>query len=261
MSAPRSAAVSGLRAPRGRNHRQRVGRCALGDVRHGKRFPADRLRQLHGPAHVSGRRNGGAAALGAEHQCAESMPKNHVYEGALEFNVPLLKDMPGFQDALDQPGWPLHQVFDLRRGRILEARTQLADHRFDAVPQHACRRTSARRTSTTCSSRRASRRPASTTGSRAAAPRACGWSRAATRYLTPEEAKTFTAGVVLTPSFIPRFSFAVDFYETKLTNAITNLNYAERRRPGLCLASAPPTIRRSATWRCARSPIRPIPTT
>jgi iron complex outermembrane recepter protein len=57
--------------------------------------------------------------------------------------------------------------------------------------------------------------------------------------LTPEEGKTFTAGVVLTPSFIPRFSLAVDFYETRLTNAIVGLNYANDPIQAVCLASAP----------------------
>jgi iron complex outermembrane receptor protein len=57
--------------------------------------------------------------------------------------------------------------------------------------------------------------------------------------LMPEEAKTFTVGVVLTPSSIPRFSVAVDFYETELTNAITGLNYANDNVQAVCLATAP----------------------
>jgi outer membrane receptor protein involved in Fe transport len=57
--------------------------------------------------------------------------------------------------------------------------------------------------------------------------------------LTPETAKTFTAGIVLTPSFLPRFSLAVDYYETKLTNAITGITYQSDAIQGLCLASAP----------------------
>ena len=57
--------------------------------------------------------------------------------------------------------------------------------------------------------------------------------------LTPEEAKTVTVGVVLTPTAIPRFSVSVDFYETKLTNAITNITYQNDAIQGLCLASAP----------------------
>jgi outer membrane receptor protein involved in Fe transport len=57
--------------------------------------------------------------------------------------------------------------------------------------------------------------------------------------LTPEEAKTFTAGFVLTPSVLPRFSLAVDFFETRLTKAITNLSYANDSVQAICLSSAP----------------------
>jgi outer membrane receptor protein involved in Fe transport len=57
--------------------------------------------------------------------------------------------------------------------------------------------------------------------------------------LTPETAKTVTAGLVFTPSFIDRFSFAVDFYQTHLTNAITQISYQSDTIQGLCLASAP----------------------
>jgi outer membrane receptor protein involved in Fe transport len=44
---------------------------------------------------------------------------------------------------------------------------------------------------------------------------------------------------VFTPSFIPRFSFAVDYYQTRLTNAITTISYQSDAIQGLCLASAP----------------------
>ena len=57
--------------------------------------------------------------------------------------------------------------------------------------------------------------------------------------LTPEEAKTVTVGFVLTPTVLPRFSMSVDFWETRLENAITNLNYANDSVQAICLASAP----------------------
>jgi outer membrane receptor protein involved in Fe transport len=57
--------------------------------------------------------------------------------------------------------------------------------------------------------------------------------------LTPETAKTVTAGLVWTPSYIQRFSFAVDYYETRMTNAIQNITYQSDAIQGLCLASAP----------------------
>lgn len=38
--------------------------------------------------------------------------------------------------------------------------------------------------------------------------------------LEPETAKTFTAGLVLTPRFLPGFLFSVDFYDIEISNAI-----------------------------------------
>jgi iron complex outermembrane receptor protein len=44
------------------------------------------------------------------------------------------------------------------------------------------------------------------------------------RNLKPEVAQTWTAGVVLKPHFIPRFSLAVDWYSIKINNAITTVS-------------------------------------
>ena len=43
-----------------------------------------------------------------------SPSKNHVYEGALEFNVPLLKEVPGFQElSTNLAGrWTKYSTFD-----------------------------------------------------------------------------------------------------------------------------------------------------
>lgn len=41
--------------------------------------------------------------------------------------------------------------------------------------------------------------------------------------LKPEKADTFTAGVVLTPSFLPRLSISVDYYDIKIKGAIATL--------------------------------------
>jgi outer membrane receptor protein involved in Fe transport len=57
--------------------------------------------------------------------------------------------------------------------------------------------------------------------------------------LTPEKARTLTVGTVLTPSFIENFNLSVDYYRTKLTDAITQINYSNVNIQNLCLASAP----------------------
>ncbi len=44
--------------------------------------------------------------------------------------------------------------------------------------------------------------------------------------LTPEKADTFTAGIVLTPSFIPRLKLSIDYYKIELNDAIIALSPA-----------------------------------
>ena len=57
--------------------------------------------------------------------------------------------------------------------------------------------------------------------------------------LTPEEARTVTAGLVFTPTFIPRFSFAVDYFKTEITDAITQISFQNTAVQNICMASAP----------------------
>jgi iron complex outermembrane receptor protein len=45
--------------------------------------------------------------------------------------------------------------------------------------------------------------------------------------LTPEKADTFTAGVVLTPRFVPRLTVSLDYYDLKISDAITSLTAAQ----------------------------------
>ena len=164
--------------------------------------------------------------------------KNHVYEAALEFNVPLLKDKPGFQEVATNLAyrWTKYSTFDAVESWKLGLNWQVID--------------SVRFRSTLSSDIRAPNlndlyQPAGLT-STSYNDRLTGGTSQGTRLISsgntnlgPEEAKTFTAGVVLTPSFIPRFSLAVDFYETRLTNAITGLNYANDSVQAICLATAP----------------------
>ncbi len=55
--------------------------------------------------------------------------------------------------------------------------------------------------------------------------------------LTPEKARTVTAGLVLTPTFLPQFNFSVDYFKTKMTDAIIQVRYDANQ--ALCLNSAP----------------------
>jgi outer membrane receptor protein involved in Fe transport len=164
--------------------------------------------------------------------------KNHVYEAALEFNVPLLKDVPGFQDlSANLAGrWTKYENFESVETWKLGLNWQIIDSlRFRGTLSSDIRAPNlndlfqpAGLSSTSFTDR--------LTGGTAQGMRLLSGGNP---NLIPEEAKTFTAGLVLTPSFMPRFSLSVDYYETRLTNAITGLNYAGDDVQAVCLASAP----------------------
>jgi iron complex outermembrane receptor protein len=162
----------------------------------------------------------------------------HVYEGAVEFNIPLLSEVPGFQAlSTNLAGrWTKYSDFDAVESWKVGLNWQVVD--------------SIRFRSTLSSDIRAPNlndlfQPAGVTSTsftdRLTNTTAQGM-RLATRgnpLLTPEEAKTFTAGFVLTPTFLPRFALSVDFYETRLTKSIIGLSYANPDVQAICLASAP----------------------
>jgi len=57
--------------------------------------------------------------------------------------------------------------------------------------------------------------------------------------LTPEIAHTYTLGLVLTPDFIPGFTTSLDYYQTHMSNAITQISYQSTTVQQLCIGSAP----------------------
>jgi outer membrane receptor protein involved in Fe transport len=180
---------------------------------------------------------GGAPVRWVQNTNAEVDAEQHVYEGALEFNVPLLKDVTGFQElSANLAGrWTKYSEFDAVDSWKMGLNWRVND--------------TLRFRSTLSSDIRAPNlndlfQPAgvSSTGFRDLLTGRTDNTRLISQGnadLTPEEAKTFTAGIVLTPSAIPRFSVSVDFYETKLTNAITQISYQSDAIQGLCVGSAP----------------------
>jgi iron complex outermembrane receptor protein len=72
--------------------------------------------------------------------------------------------------------------------------------------------------------------------------------------LVPEIAKTYTGGVVLTPSFLPRFSLSIDYFKIDMTNAITSISGGSPDIQNLCYASG------GTSPYCALT-VRPFPIT
>lgn len=57
--------------------------------------------------------------------------------------------------------------------------------------------------------------------------------------LVPEVSRTYTAGVVLTPTFLDRFTLAVDWYRITIDNAITSVSGRDGGPEAECYATAP----------------------
>ncbi|MCP5412757.1 MAG: TonB-dependent receptor [Alphaproteobacteria bacterium] len=55
--------------------------------------------------------------------------------------------------------------------------------------------------------------------------------------LKPEVSRTYTAGVVLTPTWIPGLTMSADYYQIKLKNAITSISGSNTAIANLCVAS------------------------
>ena len=55
--------------------------------------------------------------------------------------------------------------------------------------------------------------------------------------LIPEVARTYTAGAVFTPTFIPGLTMSADYYSITLTNAIVNVSGSSAPIANLCIAS------------------------
>jgi outer membrane receptor protein involved in Fe transport len=55
--------------------------------------------------------------------------------------------------------------------------------------------------------------------------------------LVPEASRTYTGGVVLTPSFIPGLTISADYYQIKLKNAITTISGSNTAIANLCVNS------------------------
>ncbi|HEX4635530.1 MAG TPA: TonB-dependent receptor, partial [Rhizomicrobium sp.] len=183
--------------------------------------------------------NGGAApSLYTQNTNAPVSVDDNVWETALEFNVPLLKDFPLAQDlnadiagrytsysvSGDAETWKIGvndrineairlrgtMSYDLRAPNLndLYAPISITSTGFNDLLTQA---------------------PAG--GTQLVTKGNAG--------LTPEVAHTYTLGIVLTPDFIPGFTTSLDYYVTHMTNAITNISYQTTSVQNLCITSAP----------------------
>ena len=196
--------------------------------------------------------NGGAApALWTQNVNAPVSAGDNVWETALEINVPLLKDVPLAQDLnTDFAGrytsysisgeaqtWKIgvndkvNETVRFRGTMSFDIRAPNLNDLFQPVG-------------------------ISSTGFNDLLTHGNNSTQLVTRgnaTLSPEQAHTYTLGVVLTPDFIPGFTTSLDYYQTHMSNAITGISYQSVTVQQLCIASAPVTIRPTVSSRPGRS--------
>jgi iron complex outermembrane recepter protein len=181
--------------------------------------------------------NGGAPVRWVQNTNAPVDATNHVYEVALELNIPLIKDVPALQEvSTDFAGrYTKYSSFAAVRSWKGGLDWHVADSiRFRGTLSQDIRAPNLNDLF----------QPAgiSSTGFTDLLTGGNNSLRLVTRgnpNLTPEKARTLTVGTVLTPTFLPRFSLSVDYYRTRITDAITQISYQSNAIQNICLASAP----------------------
>ena len=182
--------------------------------------------------------NGGAApALWTQNVNAPISVSDNVWEAALEFNVPLLKDMPLVQElSTDIAGrytdysvsgvaetwkiglnYRINDTVRLRGTMSFDIRAPNLNDLYQPLGISSTGFTDLL-----------------TTGNQSTQLVTQG-----NADLTPEEAHTAMAGIVLTPDFIPGLTASLDYFQTHLSNAISGLAYTNTTVQNLCINSAP----------------------
>jgi len=182
--------------------------------------------------------NGGAApALWTQNVNAPVSAQDNVWETALELNVPLLKDVPLAQDLnADFAGrytsysisgeaqtWKIgvnDRISDAIRVRGTMSFDIRAPNLNDLYAPLGISSTGFKDNLTTV------------TNSTQLVSKG-------TATLKPELAHTYTLGVVLTPEFLPGLTTSLDYYQTHMSQAITNISYQNGTVQQLCIDSAP----------------------
>jgi outer membrane receptor protein involved in Fe transport len=182
--------------------------------------------------------NGGAApALWTQNVNAPVNASDNVWETALELNVPLLKDLPLAQDlsasiAGRYTSYSISGVAETWKigvnNRISDAIRVRGTMSFDIRAPNLndlYQPTGISSTGFADLLTSANNSTQLVTKGNAA--------------LKPEVAHTYTLGLVLTPDFLPGFSTSLDYYQTHMSQAITNISYQNVTVQQLCIQSAP----------------------
>jgi outer membrane receptor protein involved in Fe transport len=181
--------------------------------------------------------NGGAPVRWVQNTNAPVDAKDDVQEFALEFDVPLLKDLPGVQELSTNLAGRYSDYSTF--GGVESWKAGLNWRIVESLRVRGTLSSDIRAPNLNDSYQPAG---VSSTGFVDLLTGGNNSLRLVSRGnpdLVPEEARTLTVGAVFTPSFIPRFTVALDYYRTRIENAITGVSYANTAIQNICLASGP----------------------
>jgi len=181
--------------------------------------------------------NGGAPVRWVQNTNAPVNAKNHVYEVALEVNVPLIKDFPLAQEV--STNWAGRYTRYSNFGSVKTWKGGLDWHLNDSIRFRGTASLDIRAPNLNDLFQPAGVSSTGFTDLLTNGNNSLRLISSGNPNLTPEKARTITLGMVLTPSFVRGFNFSVDYYKTKIRDAITGISYQSSAIQNICLASAP----------------------
>jgi len=158
-----------------------------------------------------------------------------VYEGAVEADVPVLKDLP-FAESLNINGAARYTHYDTS-GSVETWKLGVDWHINSQVTVRATRSRDIRAPNLNELFAPILVNPAGVTDVHTGIVGQAPFITSSNPNLKPEVAMTWTAGIVLRPDFLPNFSLAIDYYDIKIGNAITVLQGQNTTIQNICEAS------------------------
>ena len=181
--------------------------------------------------------NGGAPVRWVQNTNAPVNAKNNVYEIALEVNVPLIKNFPLAEEV--STNWAGRYTRYSNFGSVKTWKGGLDWHVNDMIRFRGTASLDIRAPNLNDLFQPAGVSSTGFTDLLTNGNNSLRLISSGNPNLTPEKARTITLGMVLTPSFLRGFNLSVDYYRTKMKDAITGISYQSTAIQNICLASAP----------------------
>ena len=181
--------------------------------------------------------NAGAPVRWVQNTNAPVSAKNNVYEFALEVNIPLLKDVPLLQEV--STDWAGRYTKYSTFAGVKSWKGGLDWHVNDSIRFRGTLSQDIRAPTLNDLFQPAGVSSTGFTDLLTGGNNSLRLVTSGNPALTPEKARTLTLGTVLTPTFLPGFNLSVDYYRTRITDAITPITYQQNSFQNVCLASAP----------------------